>query len=369
MSEGALTLDQGIQALLNGGQQAPDQEAPENQDPPESAAGVEHDADESQSDASFEDAQSGLSQESPESASSEDDAPDGGEPDSEETSEETQEVSDDDPVFAFKADGADVEMKASELIREYQSRQGLDKVRSEVDRQKSELERDRAEVSQRLTALQAERERYIGEIDAARKVLGEASEIKYPDPLLQQTDPMEYTRLLGEAVRQRQELQEIEDKRQREFDQWQATAVEQQNDRIAEENAKLLQKVPEWQDPAVRQREEGAMWQYAMNDLGYTQEEVKHAIDHRAYVAVREAWLRKTEKAGVKKVVAKKVAAATPTIRSGQRVKTKSKTDVQKADDAFVDANRRAAAGDPGADVLGQAIRLVVQKQNARAQQ
>ena len=362
-----LTLDQGIDALVNGGDPAPVQPAQQQPDPQESAADIEHDAGESQSGASPEDVQPGLSQESPDLQASEEDAPDDGEPDSEETAEESEE-SQDDPVFAFKADGADVEMSASELIRAYQSRQGLDKAKGEVDRQRNELERELAETARERAAMQAKREKYIESIDAAMQRMGSVDEIKDPDPALQQTDPYEYNRLALQAIQQREQMREIERTRQREFEEHQADVQKQYGDRIAQENTQLLEKLPEWKDPSIRQQEESAMFQFAIDQFGFTPEDVSRTIDHRTYLLVREAWKAHAGQTGAKKAVAKKVAKAAPVIRSGQRVKTKSKTGVQKADDVFVTANQRAAKGDPMADALGAAVDLVVQRQNARAQ-
>jgi len=56
------------------------------------------------------------------------------------------------------------------------------------------------------------------------------------------------------------------------------------------EAKKLLDKIPEWQDPAVADRERADMRRFAIEQCEYTAEELDALYDHRAIVALRKAW-------------------------------------------------------------------------------
>jgi len=112
----------------------------------------------------------------------------------------------------------------------------------------------------------------------------------------------------------------------------------------------LLAAVPEWVDRDLGAREAGEMAKYAMS-LGYTQEEVDHAVDHRMLLMLRKAMLwdkANTVGAGkvkpkVKPAVKGKIGTAGP---GGKVSKPTPKSEVARAKESLrKDGSLDAAAG------------------------
>jgi hypothetical protein len=79
-------------------------------------------------------------------------------------------------------------------------------------------------------------------------------------------------------------------------------------DSLRENEAKLLDMLPEWKDPTKRSAEERGIAN-ALISMGYTPDELNELIDHRAVLIARKAWLYDQAQA----VKAKQVKApATP---------------------------------------------------------
>jgi hypothetical protein len=65
---------------------------------------------------------------------------------------------------------------------------------------------------------------------------------------------------------------------------------------------KLLEIIPEWKTQEVAQKEKAAIRDYAVNELGYSEQEIAQVYDYRALLGLRNAWLNsQTVKATKKK--------------------------------------------------------------------
>jgi hypothetical protein len=107
---------------------------------------------------------------------------------------------------------------------------------------------------------------------------------------LYQEDPIEWVRQ-KEVMREKQEkLQAIQFEQQRVA---QLTQQEQQQHletHLKEQHAKLLEIIPEWKDPAKAKAEKQLLVEFGQK-TGFTPEELKAIVDHRAVVALRKAAL------------------------------------------------------------------------------
>ena len=60
---------------------------------------------------------------------------------------------------------------------------------------------------------------------------------------------------------------------------------------VQEGQQRLLEIVPEWQNPETAQQEKLAIREYGINVLGYSPQEMDSVYDYRALLGLRNAWL------------------------------------------------------------------------------
>lgn len=86
------------------------------------------------------------------------------------------------------------------------------------------------------------------------------------------------------------------------------------------EEARLLERIPEWKDPAVRAAETQQLVEHAQS-VGYTTQEITTSLDSRMVGLVRDSHMLKkllAEQASKKPLAAKKIKAAPKMVKSGQ---------------------------------------------------
>lgn len=109
-----------------------------------------------------------------------------------------------------------------------------------------------------------------------------------PDKALLQTDPTEYLRQ-DAAYREHATVLAAA---QAEHSRLQQTQFQEQQQslqaRLVEERGKLLDAIPEWRDEGKRKEGMGKLLDYAKK-LGFSDEELNQAYDHRAIVAMQKA--------------------------------------------------------------------------------
>lgn len=86
------------------------------------------------------------------------------------------------------------------------------------------------------------------------------------------------------------------------------------------EEARLLERIPEWKDPAIRAAETQQLVEHAQS-VGYTTQEITTSLDSRMVALVRDSHLLKkmlADQASKKPLAAKKIKAAPKMVKSGQ---------------------------------------------------
>ena len=202
----------------------------------------------------------------------------------EEQSEEGEEPEEQEQptVFTVKVDGKEVEVTLDELQKGYsrtqdytRKTQQIAEIRKQVEAETEAVRAERAQYAQMLGALQAQLQGAETQVDWDR---------------LYQEDPIEWVRQ-KEVMREKQEkLQAIQFEQQRVA---QLTQQEQQQhfeSHLQAQHAKLLEIIPEWKDPAKAKAEKQLLVEFGQK-TGFTPEELKAIVDHRAVVALRKAAL------------------------------------------------------------------------------
>ena len=187
-----------------------------------------------------------------------------------------------DPEIVVKIDGIETRVKQSQLVASYQKDAASAKrfeeaaaLRRAADEQLPQLRAEREALGQALTTYQAE-------LQALQKQME-------PDwnQLLQQ-DPAEFVRQryiheqLTEKRRQAQAAQAYLQQQQ------QADMIAQARARVAAEDSKLLEAIPEWKDATKREAGRQEL-RAALRAAGFQDSEINTIHDHRAVVVARKA--------------------------------------------------------------------------------
>lgn len=226
----------------------------------------------------------------PDSENEQQDQPEGGEqdaesPDSEESDE--QQEQDEPPAdpdaqpVTVKVDGKEQTLTLGDLKRGYLRE-------ADYTRKTQELANNRRAVESELTAAQAERAQYGQALQQLQTLLQQQTQQEPDWDKLQQEDPLTAARLFVQRQQQKEALQAIQaeqaDLTERNS-QEQAKAL---RERIASEETKLLEAIPEWKDTQKRAAAVREIADYA-SSLGYTPEDLSAVTDHRILRILKDA--------------------------------------------------------------------------------
>jgi len=225
-------------------------------------------------------------------------------------------------TFTVKVDGQEVEVTQEELINGYSRQQDYTRKTQELSQQRKTIEQQQAELAQR----DAIYSQLLPKMEAQLK--GELA--NEPDwNALYEDDPVGYVREKQLWDEKKEKLNAVSAEQQR----LQQEAFAQQQQQIAQfveyGNQKLLEIIPEWQNPEVATKEKLAISEYAVNTLGYTPEEIQQVYDYRALLGLRNAWLNSKTVEATKKKPTQKAPARVA--RPGTTNRPKTTTPVKKA--------------------------------------
>ena len=230
----------------------------------------------------------------------------------EESSEDIETVD----SYAVKIDGEDGEATIDELINSYQLRKTAQKRLEEVSVQRKAVEAERASTEQARQQYEQALNMLAAQIQQSYAPKDQA----HWDALFE-SDPLEY-------VRQRDQERDAQTKAQA----VQAEQLRLRQVKLAEEQKRLLELVPEWKDPEVEAREKAAIVTYAQSK-GFTSQELGNAIDSKYVDLMRKAYLYDNLQSQ-KPIAAKKVKTAPKMVKSGQP-KTKGDSATERKRKAF----------------------------------
>jgi len=260
---------------------------------------------------------------------------------SEVTEEETEDYrnsdeSDDettDDVYIAKVDGEEVEVTARELLDSYQ-------LNSVAKKKYHEAMEDRNKAKNELATLEAERKHYAENLELMRQQLAQTTtgmtEEQWND--LYQRDPMAYMKAKEDIRDQETRLQAIQ--------QEQMQLAQKQ---LQAEQAKLLDRIPEWKDQDVATKERNNIVTYAKR-FGFTDQEIAATNDSRVVDLLRRAYLYDALQSK-KPNATKQVKKAPKMIKSGQP-KGKVNVSEQNRKTAFDKLNKSSRKEDAIAYLL-----------------
>ena len=228
------------------------------------------------------------------------------EDDGEEVEEEVQ-------LYKVKIDGEEAEVTLEEALSGYQRERTFHKRMNEVSQKSKAIEAENAETKR----LRDEYARGLQQLDQALRV---------PEPnweeLRRTKTNEEFASIHAEYQIQQNNLAKVQQQQQAIMSQQQAEAQAQYQNHLKTEFDTMLDKIPTWRDEKVRDAERSKVISYAKSHMGYTDDEIAQASDHRAIVTLRKAMLY-DELMGGKTQAKKKVKTAPKMVKAGSP-KTKS---------------------------------------------
>ncbi len=304
---GSISQHEAVEALL--GRQAPAEE-------PVSETVEEQEADTEEVEASPEDE---AEDEAGVETQAEDEAEEEGELEEVEVEEET--------LYTVKVDGKQQDVSIEDLVKSFQLESTAQKRLSDAADQRKQIDADRTAVAQ-------ERDRYAQGLQQIAATLQAQQHSEADLAKLKEDDPFAYQEAKVAQLERTEAARRIAGEQQQLFQQ-----------KIAQESAQLVERIPEWRDPEVRRREQDAVVTFAKR-VGFTDQELSQASDSRAIEVLRKAHLYEELMKNEVPKVKKKVAKAKRMVKAGQpKTQMQVKSDNQrKAYERFAKAGSKDAA-------------------------
>lgn len=184
--------------------------------------------------------------------------------------------------FVVKVDGKEIEVPKDELIRGYQRE-------ADYTRKTQKLAEERKFVESEFQQVRGEREQYAQILGQLQQKL---QEFEPPEPdwnRLEVEDPTEYARQWTSHQRRQQQKFAVQAEQDRLNQLRQAEMQKQIQTVLAQETARLKEKIPEWSSPEKAKTEGKALLEYGQQ-LGFSEQELNTITDSRALLALHKAW-------------------------------------------------------------------------------
>ncbi len=240
---------------------------------------------------------------------------------------ELEEVEVEETLYTVKVDGSEQDVSIDDLVKSYQLESTAQKRLSDAADQRKQIDVDRTAVAQ-------ERDRYAQGLQQIAATLQAQQHSEADLAKLKEDDPFAYQEAKVAQLERTEAARRIAGEQQQMFQQ-----------KIAEEGARLVERIPEWRDADVRRREQEAVVTFARR-VGFTDQELSQASDSRAIEVLRKAHLYEELMKNDVPQVKKKVAKAKRMVKAGQpKTKTQVKSENQRrAYERFAKAGSKDAA-------------------------
>ena len=236
-------------------------------------------------------------------------------------------------VFSVKVDGKEVEVTLDELQKGYSRTQ-------DYTRKTQQIAEVRKHTEAELQAVRAEREQYAQLLSALESQVQQVAQPNIDWDRLYQEDPIEWVRQ-REVMRENQEkAAAIQSEQQRLSQLSQQEQAQFMQQKLQQEQEALLAAIPDWKDAKKAQAEKALLVEFGQK-IGFTPEELKSVVDHRAVLMLRKAALydqMMSKRGNIKPVTnngprpakpgaAGRVSSSTESVRAQQRVAKTGRVD------------------------------------------
>jgi hypothetical protein len=186
-------------------------------------------------------------------------------------------------VFSVKVDGKEVEVTLDELQKGYSRTQ-------DYTRKTQQIAEVRKQTEAELSAVRAEREQYAQLLSALESQVQQVAQPNIDWDRLYQEDPIEWVRQ-REVMRDNQDkAAAIQSEKQRLAQLSQQEQAQFMSQRLEHEKEALLAAIPDWKDAKKAAAEKALLMDFGQK-IGFTPDELKNVVDHRAVLMLRKAAL------------------------------------------------------------------------------
>lgn len=193
-----------------------------------------------------------------------------------------EQLESDSASYRVIVDGKEMQVPLDELISGYQ--------RGSSFTQKSQsLADERREFEANAVAVQQERESYSTVLQQLQQQMEAAAKPNIDWDRLERENPVQWLKLKQlerDRQGQIQAVREEQSRMQQVLNQQQEQDLE---NRLNTERTLVLERIPEWADSEVQANEQRQLLEYG-KQLGFTDSELNEIYDHRALIALRDAW-------------------------------------------------------------------------------
>ena len=186
-------------------------------------------------------------------------------------------------VFSVKVDGKEVEVTLDELQKGYSRTQ-------DYTRKTQQIAEVRKQTEAELSAVRAEREQYAQLLSALESQVQQVAQPNIDWDRLYQEDPIEWVRQ-REVMRDNQDkAAAIQSEKQRLAQLSQQEQAQFMQQKLQQEQEALLAAIPDWKDAKKAAAEKALLMDFGQK-IGFTPDELKSVVDHRAVLMLRKAAL------------------------------------------------------------------------------
>jgi len=186
-------------------------------------------------------------------------------------------------VFSVKIDGKEVDVTLDELQKGYSRTQ-------DYTRKTQQIAEVRKHTDAELQAVRAEREQYAQLLSALEAQVQQVAQPNIDWDRLYQEDPIEWVRQ-REVMRDNQDrAAAIQSEKQRLNQLSQQEQAQFMQQKLHHEQEALLAAIPDWKDAKKAQAEKALLVEFGQK-IGFTPDELKSVVDHRAVLMLRKAAL------------------------------------------------------------------------------
>ena len=237
--------------------------------------------------------------------------------------DEIEEVSEP-QLYAVKINGEDVEVTIDELQSSYSRQADYTRKTQELAQQRKTVEEQQSEVAKN----EAIYKELLPKMEAA---LSESLGDEPNWETLYSNDPIGYVRERDLWNEKQQKLQAVQAEQTRLQEEDQVKQQEQIQKYMQYGEKQILNHVPEWKDKTIQQEEKLAIRDHAINDLGFTAEEINQVYDYRLLLGLRNSWMQNKTQKAVKKKPTQKASARNRVAKPGSVSRKKTSTPLKKS--------------------------------------
>ena len=204
----------------------------------------------------------------------EDDAYDAEESDEDDDYEDGEEEPQE-QLYTVKVDGEEIEVSLDEALQGYQRQQAFTKRSMEIAEQRKAAEQEAAQAKQA-------RDYYAQQLEVLAQQIQQTIP-QEPDwvSLAREVTAEEYNAIRAEYDNRKANLSKVEQERQAVAQQQAAEREQMLHEHLRAQRSEMLNRIPQWKDDDVRNKERLQVVEYARN-IGFSEEEVAQATDARA---------------------------------------------------------------------------------------